>query len=250
MPRLSASFLKQKLHNTWLHPRYISTIYLRAALAEARPLVHGVLLDVGCGMSPYRDLFEGRTDGYIRVDWPKRLIENRPDLLGDAQRLPFLDGSFDTILATELIEHLPRPRQFLAEAHRLLRAGGALIVSAPFLEPLHEEPRDFRRFTSYGLRALVEEHSFTVDGTWQRGGWWSVVVGSFVSQTLFDWFNPDSGMGRRDVVSALVAPFFAVLQWIAWALDGIMPSERYALGYVVAASVGSRPHDANSQTPP
>lgn len=231
-----ASDLKHALRNTWLHPRYISTRYLRTAMSGASAYAHGVLLDTGSGLSPYRDLFHGRVERYVRVDWPQSWNEAPPDLIGDAQRLPFRDGSVDTILATELIEHLPQPQQFLKEARRLLRAGGVLIVSAPFMEPVHEEPRDFRRFTEYGLRGIVEENGFVVRNGWTRGGFWSVVVGSFSAQVLFNCVSPPAANGRRSWTSALIAPFLAILQWTGWVLDRVVQSKRYALGYVVAAS--------------
>jgi SAM-dependent methyltransferase len=239
MKQSVASRLKRKLRNTWLHPRYISTRYMRAALVQAASYAHGSLLDAGCGASPYRDLFDGRTNQYVRVDWPTEVYEARPDVFADAQRLPFRDGSVDTILATELIEHLPRPQEFLREARRLLRTGGTLIISAPFLEPLHEEPRDYRRFTSFGLEGIVEEHGFVVERTWKRGGFWSVVIGSFFSQAVFELINPASKSGRRNVVSAVLAPFLSIPQWIGWAFDQVASGKRYALGYVVAASRGS-----------
>ncbi len=235
---VSALDLKRGLRNTWLHPRYISTRYLRAAMAEASAYAQGVLLDAGSGLSPYRDLFHGRIERYVRFDWPQSWNEAPPDLIADAQQLPFRDGSVDTILATELIEHLPRPQQFLQEAKRLLRTGGVLIVSAPFMEPVHEEPRDFRRFTEYGLRAIVEENGFVVRNAWTRGGFWSVVVGSFSAQVIFNCVSPATVSGRRSWTSALIAPFLAILQWTGWVLDRVVGSKRYALGYVVAASRG------------
>ncbi len=68
-------------------------------------------------------------------------------MLATAYEIPLEDGSFDTVLMTEVLEHLEEPARGLAEAGRLLRPGGKLILTTPFMWPLHEEPRDFFRYS-------------------------------------------------------------------------------------------------------
>jgi SAM-dependent methyltransferase len=201
-----------------------------------------VLLDVGCGRRPYEPLFAGRVRRYVGADWPSHAERARPDLVADALSLPVRSGAVDTLLATEVVEHLPSPDRFLEEAARVLRPGGTLLLTVPFLEPLHEEPRDFYRFTPHGLRVLLERHGFTCDAVRARGGWWSVSLGSFVSQSVYEWANPERADGsRRDnpLALALVLPFCAACQLLAYALDRLVPSSRYAMGYVLAATRGA-----------
>jgi SAM-dependent methyltransferase len=235
---------KERLADSCFHPRWIHRAHLEPALRELGARAQGVLLDVGCGRRPYEPLFAGRVRRYVGTDWPGHADRARPDVVADALALPVRSGAVDTLLATELMEHVPSADRFLQEAARVLRAGGLLLLTVPFLEPLHEEPRDFFRFTPHGLRALLERHGFACDAVRQRGGWWSVALGSFVSQALYEWANPERADGsRRDhpLALALVLPLCATSQLAAYALDRLLPSRRYAMGYVVAATRASGP---------
>lgn len=231
--------LKRYLVNTWLFPRHIGRIYLRQAMAQAKGYAKGAMLDVGCGLRPYEEMFASRVTGYIGIDWPASPDKARQDVTGDATRLPFVHSAFDTVLATELMEHLPDPDQFLAEVARVLRGEGALILSVPFLEPLHEEPRDYYRFTPWSLSLLLEQHGFSMERIWARGGWWSVVLGSFVTQALYAQINPPDRQGQRRhsvVRMALVLPFCALCQFIGYSMDRFgTKSSEYTLGFSVLA---------------
>jgi SAM-dependent methyltransferase len=169
--------LKRHFTNSWLFPRYIGIVYIEPDMRKAQPYAKGTMLDIGCGTRRYESIFKNSVDQYIGLDWPE--VEGRacPDIIGDAMFIPFADQSFDTVLATELMEHLPSPQNFLAETARIMRDGGTLILSVPFMEPLHEEPRDYYRFTPYSLRVLLVHNDFSILQLWNRGGWWCWVEG-------------------------------------------------------------------------
>lgn len=234
--------IKQALANTWLFPRYIQVVYMRAALGRARDHVRGRLLDVGCGLRQYEDLFGDRVTHYVGMDWPVLSERTRADVVGDALDIPIRAKAADTVLATELMEHLPDPVGFLNEVARVLRPGGSLVLSVPFMEPLHEEPRDYYRFTSHGLRRLLEQQGFAVQSLWKKGGWWSVTLGSFLSQALYETANPADirGCRKNGILTAFVLPLCALAQLIAYSLDGIFSSSRYSLGYVAVATLPDR----------
>ncbi|MEN9935357.1 MAG: hypothetical protein RLZZ387_1936 [Chloroflexota bacterium] len=230
--------LKHTLKHTWLFPRYIGLVHMLPALEQARTYVSGTMLDIGCGRRQYQPIFEQKVDRYIGVDWPVSLEHATPDTVADALHLPLPHSIADTVLATELMEHLPEPHLFLAEVARVLKPGGIFILSVPFLEPLHEEPRDFFRFTPYSLRILLEQHGFTVEQIWRRGGWGSVVIGSLVSKALYDWANPADAAGVRrnlGVRVVLTLPLCALIQFVGYSLDRFVSTSKYTLGYVVVA---------------
>ena len=106
-------------------------------------------LDVGCANSPYSRYFRRR----IGLDLG---AGEGVDVLGDAHSLPFASESFDRILCTEVLEHLHTPMAGLLEMQRVLKRGGRLLLTTRFLFPLHETPRDYFRFTKYGLRELFK----------------------------------------------------------------------------------------------
>ncbi len=108
---------------------------------------HGRVLDLGCGSSRYTR-HHPRT---IRVDLAP---QEHVHVLGDALHVPFREESFDTVICTELLEHLTRPRQAVEEIHRVLRSGGRCILSTRFCYPIHGAPHDYFRFSEFSLRSL------------------------------------------------------------------------------------------------
>lgn len=119
---------------------------------EALP---GKTLDIGANFynkHHYHQFFEEVVTFNIK---PEKNIEI--DIFGDAHQLPMKDNSFDNILCTEVLEHLHSPRIAIAAMRRVLKPGGKLILSTPFLMPLHDVPEDYYRFTPYGLRELFKD---------------------------------------------------------------------------------------------
>lgn len=125
----------------------------------------GTIVDVGCGAQPYRGLLPAQTR-YIGLDTENALEDfgySLPDVLAipDDGRWPVGTGDADLVLATETLEHVAEPDAFLAEAHRLLKPGGRLIITVPFAARWHYIPHDYWRFTPAGLQMLMERAGFT-----------------------------------------------------------------------------------------
>jgi SAM-dependent methyltransferase len=234
----AGSSWKRWLRSTWLFPRRIGSIYADLGVRRAVHLMAGSLIDVGCGQRPHERILVAQGVRYLGLDCAFRPGRNVPDVVGDAMRLPFLAGTVDNVLATEVIEHLAAPAAFVAEAARVLRPGGWLLLSAPLMEPVHEEPHDYFRFTAYGLRVLLDAQGFEVKDLWRKGGWWSVVLGSFVNQAIFNWINPEGPSGKRrnhPLLLAFALPLVAAVQWLGYTLDRLVPSSKFTLGYFVLA---------------
>jgi SAM-dependent methyltransferase len=85
-------------------------------------------------------------------------------------RLPYPDGSFDTVLCTQVLEHVPDAELAMAEIARVLRPGGHALVTVPFLYPTHEAPYDFWRYTHHGLAGLVGRHGLEPLAVEAQGG--------------------------------------------------------------------------------
>lgn len=231
------SALRKHLNNTWFFPRYIGIIYIEPVLHEVTSHLHGRMLDVGCGSRRYENIFSGAVETYVGLDWPEVKDRSSPDVIGDAMKLPISTASIDVVLATELMEHLPAPSDFLMEVSRVLRPAGIFILSVPFMEPIHEAPRDYYRFTPFSLTLLLEQYGFSIQRIWNKGGWWSVVVGSFVNQSLYDWATSPDQDGNRQygLLAFFVLPICALMQWSAYQLDRVFPSQKYTLGYTLLA---------------
>jgi SAM-dependent methyltransferase len=107
------------------------------------------VLDLGSGGSSYGRFFPNRI--CVDID-PAR----KPDIVADAQNLPFADGEFSFVLCTEMLEHVKNPFAVEREIHRVTSSGGTLILSTRFVYPLHDTPHDYWRFTKYGLSELFK----------------------------------------------------------------------------------------------
>jgi SAM-dependent methyltransferase len=119
------------------------------------------VLDAGAGRSPYRRLFKHAT--YEAADFAQLDRRYAPlDYVCDLTDIPVEDGRFDRILFNQVLEHLPDPAAAVAELHRVLRPGGRLLCSAPLFYAEHQQPYDYYRYTSFGLRRLFEEAGFSV----------------------------------------------------------------------------------------
>jgi len=108
----------------------------------------GRTLDIGAQNGPYAAFFPTRIALDIR---PGRGVQ----ILGDAQAIGVVDGVFDVVLCTEVLEHVPEPQRAIDEMFRVLKPGGTLLLTTRFLFPIHDAPHDYFRFTKYGLRHLL-----------------------------------------------------------------------------------------------
>lgn len=117
----------------------------------------GRLLDLGCGKVPLYASYRDRVTEATCVDWGKSLHRNEHlDFELDlTQPLPFPDGAFDTIILSDVLEHLPTPADLWSEMTRMLAPGGKLIMNVPFYYWLHEQPHDFYRYTEFALRRFA-----------------------------------------------------------------------------------------------
>jgi len=145
-----------------LNPFYLARRGLAASVRKYAPHLQGRLLDVGCGRKPYRSLFT--VDAYVGLDIDSEVSRalGMADHLYDGKDFPLADAVFDSVLCNQVLEHVFEPDRFLAEIRRVLKAGGKLLLTVPFVWDEHEQPFDYARYSSFGLRALLEKNGFRV----------------------------------------------------------------------------------------
>jgi SAM-dependent methyltransferase len=117
------------------------------------------VIDIGAGEAPYRELFEDQR--YVTLDREGTPHSGSVDLHGSADSIPSRDESFDVVLCTQVLEHVPDPLLALREFRRVLCSDGLLIATVPFLWEEHETPFDYYRYTRYGVEHLLRETGFT-----------------------------------------------------------------------------------------
>jgi 2-polyprenyl-3-methyl-5-hydroxy-6-metoxy-1,4-benzoquinol methylase len=126
--------------------------------------VKGKLLDLGCGKVPLYLSYKDFIDGNVCVDWENSMHQNPyVDIFMDLnQPLLFPDQEFDTIILSDVLEHISNPELLWQEMFRILKPGGKLILNVPFLYPIHEQPYDFFRYTQFALERMAEKAGFKI----------------------------------------------------------------------------------------
>jgi SAM-dependent methyltransferase len=142
----------------------IATLIARWYERQLPRHAHGILLDLGCGKVPLYQMYEPFVEDVICTDWPGTLhgtafIDFANDLnLG----IPLADETVDTVVLSDVLEHLYRPALVLEEISRVLRPGGTALINAPFLYMIHEAPHDFYRYTPYALAQMARDAGLDV----------------------------------------------------------------------------------------
>jgi SAM-dependent methyltransferase len=115
----------------------------------------GRLLDLGCGKVPLYGRYRTLVSSVTCVDWAAdQHIDQECDL---SQPLPFDDASFDTIILSDVLEHVPDPALLWREMARLLTPGGKILMNVPFFYWLHAHPHDYYRYTRFALARFVAQ---------------------------------------------------------------------------------------------
>lgn len=158
VPRRLRSFPHVREHN-WLNHELIVTFLSESAKRYA----HGILVDIGCGQKPYEPVFAPYVSQHIGLDLCGS-AQGTPnlDIIGSAYDTGLRDATCGIILCSEVLEHLEEPRVAIREMNRILKPRGCVILTVPFFWPVHEEPRDFYRYSEHGLRYLFEETGFQI----------------------------------------------------------------------------------------
>ena len=189
----------------------------------------GKLLDIGCGEKPYKNMVKPYVTEYIGLDYENTLHDkSKIDLFGTAYNIPIENGYFDTVLCTAVLEHLEEPNKAIKEAHRILKSGGYAIYSVPLFWHLHEEPRDFYRYTKYGLRYLFEKNGFEIVELKPLSGFWV----TFGQELVYYLYRFRKG-GRLNPLWWVIPVIGMFIQGICYLLNKIDRSEEFTWMYLL-----------------
>jgi SAM-dependent methyltransferase len=208
-----------------------------AALERASRHARGVLLDVGCGSKPFAGQFAGRVSRYLGADLRASAYLDgvRPELFARAEALPVRSGSIDTLLGLSMMDHIAEPDAMLAEAHRVLRPGGTLLLEFPQLVPLHDEP-DYFRYTRSGVRWLLERGGFEPIEILPMGG-----LMTRVGMDAIAALNRINRGPARVLTELPVRALYVVLQVLFAGLDRLTKDPRQVVGHLAVARRAERP---------
>lgn len=165
--------------------------------------------------------------------------EKNPDVVCDLSDMKgvFEDDSFDVVVVMDVLEHVLEPQKAISEVRRVLRPGGKVILSVPFLFEIHAEPHDYWRFTHYGLRAMLRDLAdVTIK---ERNAYAETLV------VILARLGKGQGGGKR-ARALFFVPLAALLWPIALLYDRIRFDNRATSGYLATAV---KPHDPGPPRP-
>lgn len=230
----------ESVKSTILHPQWLSLRFHRKSRRWLREIKGSNVLDIGSGDSKQADLL-GPQCRLWRLDYPVTNARYRtpPDIYADACHLPLADNKFDAVLLLEVLEHVSDDRQALCEIHRVLKPGGKLYISVPFIYPLHDKPADFHRYTSFGIARLLQEKGFVVLNEFHHGN--SFITAAYLFNMALLELTRDLFIKSRiaGLVTAFVFyPFCIIVNLLSWPLLLFKQPRASCLGHFVIASCG------------
>jgi len=202
---------------------------LKQQIEKNAPYIRGIVLDAGSGeIRRYKSFF--KFEKYITLDINSAV---RPDIVGSVENIPLENKSVDSIVSTQVLEHIKDPQKAINEFYRILKPGGCCLITAPQSSELHEEPRDYFRFTRFGLEELIKKSGFKILLIEKRGGFWSSMVQEKI-RYFIDLFNLNKWL--------LLQKFFSIFFWLGGnlaicldSLDKSRANSKHALGWLIIA---------------
>jgi len=201
------------------------THFLESTLHErVKPGIR--IADVGCGEQPLRPLITNLGGTYTGIDVQQN-ADSTVDVLADIGSIPLPGGSFDLVLCSEVLEHVPDTQSAFKELARLCKTGGVILLTTPFAYPLHEEPHDFVRLTPHQIESCARKNGLEVEQLTTSGDELQVMA------TVWCNLWTRSGGPRRSIIRAIwnVAmrfPVNAMVQALSFLVGPLLP-KRYFL---------------------
>ncbi len=146
----------------FLNPFYFARLGLLKAIKFFAPNLSGRILDIGCGQKPYKELFSFKEYIGLEYDTPENRRLKKADIFYNGSQIPVSDSSFDSVIISQVFEHVFNPDSFLREVNRILKRNGILLLTVPFVWDEHELPLDYARYSSFGIKAILESNGFEI----------------------------------------------------------------------------------------
>lgn len=180
----------------------------------------GRLLDFGCGSKPYKKLF--KVGEYVGLDMKE---SGHPydyaeiEAYYDGKVIPFDDNHFDCVFSSEVFEHVFNLQEILGELHRVLKPGGHMLITLPFVWEEHEIPFDFARYTTFGIEHLLCSAGFEVVAKEKTTNYVETV---FQMWNAYIWNNYASRYQNLFITASLTIIFIAPVTVIGLILSNVL----------------------------
>jgi SAM-dependent methyltransferase len=225
------------LLSLFINPFYFARRGLYKAVNDFSARISGKVLDVGCGTKPYQKLFlNAREYVGLELDTETNRNSKNADFFYDGKVFPFDAAEFDSLVVNQVFEHVFNPSEFLAELNRVVRLEGMLLLTVPFVWDEHEQPYDYARYSSFGLKAVLAASGFEVVEARKTSADIAVVF-QLINAYLFKLTVTKSTLLNVMVCFFLMAPFNIVGALMAKILPG--NDDLYLDNVVIAKKVSN-----------
>lgn len=193
-------------HLRFTHFQWLATRDLYADLRRLLPSLEGRVLDIGCGDKPYEAWLDHRRVEHTGIDTHPG---PRVDLvMASGEAWPVAASSYDAVICTQVLEHVSDLDATLSEIDRILKPGGAVLVTVPFIYNVHVQggTKDYRRFSHHGIRLLFSD-GYDVLEVRPEGG-----IGSTLGMLLLNWIDDcTNGTTLTRFMKGLLLPVWILL---------------------------------------
>ncbi|MEO8590671.1 MAG: class I SAM-dependent methyltransferase [Flavobacteriales bacterium] len=205
---------------------YIADLQTAVYVPLIQEHITGHVLDCGCGPVPYHMLYAPRTTASTCIDWSQNpdvlnLLDQVVDINGP---LPFPDNSFDSVLCSDVIAHIKRPWELIKELTRVLKPGGRLVITTPFIYWMAEYPHEYYHPTRFALEDISSSVGLEVIHMESYGG---------RSDVLMDTLNKFMHSGFSNRLFMILMKLANMTGWLKRNRE--RTRESYALGYCFVA---------------
>lgn len=226
-----------RLRDTPLHPQWLLG-NRREITSRIKNMSTGQVLDIGCADRWVEKVLPVNCK-YMGIDYlatGKLMYGARPDVFADAASIPVKSESIDTVVVLEVVEHLRSPGEAFSEMERVLCKGGCVLLSVPFIYPIHDAPHDYQRYTVHGLMRefkVVGLHVEEIVPSLRSAQTAGLIVCLSLAGMLME-------AARKRNAGVLLAPVLVaaipLVNLISWAIGNILPSwSAITAGYIVVA---------------
>ena len=173
------------------YPAYLTRRRLLEGIRSQADKMYDDMLDFGCGSKPYKNIFVN-VKKYTGLDFENpghSHINEQIDVFYDGKSIPFPDETFDSAFSSEVFEHVFNLEQMVPEINRVMKRGGTLLITCPFAICEHETPNDYARYSSFGIRYLLEKNGFEIIMQEKLGSSIEVMTSFFIIYLEFHVFN-------------------------------------------------------------
>lgn len=200
---------------TIFHPQYFMNKYNREAINLAKKYSKNKdIIDFGCGRMTYKNYLLETSNSYFGIDHPtesrRYLSADKPDLLTKFDKTNLSSNHFDSATMFEVLEYLDHPgspEEVLSEIHRVLKKKGKIVITSPFMYPVHDSDIDKNRFTDVKIKALLRNSGFKKIKVTKQGNFFVFLTTSILVYIFKNINNMNEVLKLFLLPIALVATF-------------------------------------------